>query len=56
MTTSGGMVETGGEQDPFRSLNVNVLIKTCKLTTNIAIFRGWPLMILLGAGVGTGGE
>ena len=33
ITPSEGMVETGGEQDPFRSLNVQVLIKT-------SIFRG----------------
>ena len=39
MTPEGGMVETGGEQDRFRSLNVKVLIKTFKLISNTAIFR-----------------
>ena len=40
MTPFGDMVETGGEQDPFRSLNVKVLIKTFILIPNMDIFRG----------------
>ena len=38
ITPSGGMVRTGGEQDPFRSLNVKVLTKTFTLIPNMAIF------------------
>ena len=52
MTLSGGIVETGGKQDRFRSLNLKILIKTFKLIPNMAVFRGWPLMTPLGLGSG----
>ena len=40
MTPYGGKVRTGGELDPFGSLNIKVLIKTFKLIPNMSIFRG----------------
>ena len=56
MTPKGGMVESGGEQDRFRSLNVKILIKTFKWIPNMAIFRGRALVTPLGARARTGGE
>ena len=51
ITPSGGMVRTGGEKDPFRSLNVKVLIKTFTLIPNMAIFVVLSLMAPLSDGV-----
>ena len=45
------MIGTGGEQDPFKYLNVKVLIKTFKLIPKVTIFRGCPLMTPFQGGV-----